>query len=80
LTDYERGIPGLRFIPIPVYLILDFVAAVFLIAAPFLFGFVSKGLNVWLPFVVVGVGVIILVLVSQTHAYMGTKASEKAAA
>jgi hypothetical protein len=80
LTDYERGIPGLKFIPMQVHLILDFVAAVFLIAAPFLFGFASQGLNVWLPFVVAGVGVILLVLVSQTRAYMKTKASEKAAA
>jgi len=74
LTDYERGIPGLKFIPMPVHLILDFVAAAFLVVAPFLFGFASQGLNVWLPFVVAGVGVIILVLVSQTHAYMKAKA------
>ena len=73
LTDYERGIPGLKFIPMPVHLFLDFVAAVFLIVAPFLFGFANQGLNVWLPFVIAGVGVIILVLVSQTHAYMKTK-------
>ena len=74
LTDYERGIPGLKFIPMPVHLILDFVAAAFLVAAPFLFGFANQGLNVWLPFVIAGVGVIILVLVSQTHAYMKAKA------
>ena len=74
LTDYERGIPGLKFIPMQVHLILDFVAAVFLIAAPFLFGFAGQGLNVWLPFVVAGVGVILLVLVSQTHAYQKAKA------
>ena len=74
LTDYERGIPGLKFIPMPVHLILDFVAAAFLVAAPFLFGFANRGMNVWLPFVVAGVGVIILVLVSQTHAYMKAKA------
>jgi len=74
LTDYERGIPGLKFIPMPVHLILDFVAAVFLVAAPFLFGFASQGFNVWLPFVVAGVGVILLVLVSQTHAYQKAKA------
>ena len=80
LTDYERGIPGLRFIPMQVHLILDFVAAVFLIAAPFLFGFASQGLNVWLPFIVAGVGVVLLVLISQTHAYMKSKASGKAAA
>src|SRR5213082_1196965 len=74
LTDYERGIPGLKFIPMPVHLILDFVAAVFLVAAPFLFGFANQGLNVWLPFVVAGVGVILLVIVSQTHAYQKMKA------
>src|SRR5437762_11310148 len=74
LTDYERGIPGLKFIPMPVHLILDFVAAAFLVAAPFLFGFANQGLNVWLPFVVAGVGVILLVLVSQTHAYQKAKA------
>ncbi len=74
LTDYERGIPGLKFIPMPVHLILDFVAAAFLVATPFLFGFANQGLNVWLPFVVAGVGVIILVLVSQTHAYQKAKA------
>ena len=74
LTNYERGIPRLKFIPMQVHLILDFVAAVFLIAAPFLFGFASQGLNVWLPFVIAGVGVVLLVLVSQTHAYMRAKA------
>ncbi len=74
LTDYERGIPGIKFIPMQVHLILDFVAAVFLIAAPFVFGFAGQGLNVWLPFVVAGVGVVLLVLVSQTHAYMKAKA------
>jgi hypothetical protein len=74
LTDYERGIPGLKFIPMQVHLILDFVAAVFLIAAAFLFGFAGQGLNVWLPCVVAGAGVILLVLVSQTHAYQKAKA------
>ena len=73
LTDYERGLPGLKFISMQVHLILDFIAAVFLIAAPFLFGFANQGLNVWLPFVVAGVGVILLVLVSQTHAYQKAK-------
>jgi hypothetical protein len=80
LTNYERGIPGIKFIPMPVHLILDFVAAAFLAVAPFLFGFANQGLNVWLPFVIAGVGVIMLVLVSQTHAYQKTRAREKATA
>ena len=67
LTDYERGIPALKFIPMPVHLILDFIASALLAASPFLFGFSNQAPNVWLPHVVAGVGVIILVLVSQTH-------------
>ena len=67
LTNYELGIPALRFIPMSVHLTVDFVAAAFLLVAPFLFGYSSQGLNVWLPQVLAGVGVIVLVLVSQTQ-------------
>ncbi len=67
LTNYERGIPGLKFIPMSVHLILDFVAAALLAASPFLFGFSNQAPNVWLPHVVAGITVILLVLVSQTH-------------
>ncbi len=73
LTNYERGIPAVKFIPMPVHLILDFVAAAFLAVAPFLFSYSNQGLNVWLPFVVAGVGVILLVIVSQTHPYLKAK-------
>jgi hypothetical protein len=74
LTNYERGLPALKFIPMPVHLVLDFVAAAFLVVAPFLFGLANQGLNVWLPFVIAGVGVILLVIVSQTHPYQKAKA------
>ncbi len=67
LTNYELGIPALRFIPMSVHLIVDFVASAFLAVAPCLFGYSSQGLNVWLPQVLAGVGVIVLVLVSQTQ-------------
>jgi hypothetical protein len=67
LTNYERGIPALKFIPMPVHLVLDFVASALLAVSPFLFGFAHQGLNVWLPDVIAGVGVILLVLVTQTH-------------
>jgi hypothetical protein len=50
-----------------VHLTVDFVAAAFLAVAPFLFGYVFEGLNVWLPQVVSGVGVMFLVLVSKTE-------------
>ena len=67
LTNYELGIPALRLIPMPVHLVFDFVASAFLAVAPFLFGYANEGLNVWLPQVIAGVAVIVLVLVSQTQ-------------
>ena len=67
LTNYELGIPGLKFIPMVAHLIFDFVAALFLAISPFIFGFSNRAPNVWLPHVIVGVIVILLVLVSQTR-------------
>lgn len=66
-TDYERGIPALKVIPMRVHLTFDFVASAFLAAAPFLFGYSNQGLNIWLPQVIAGVGVIALVLVTKTN-------------
>jgi hypothetical protein len=74
LTNYERGIPGLKFIPMPAHLILDFVAAALLAASPFLFGFSNQAPNAWLPHVVAGITVILLVLVSQTRPQVKEKA------
>jgi hypothetical protein len=73
LTNYERGIPGLRFIPMPAHLIFDFVAAALLAVAPFLFSYSNQGLNVWLPQVIAGVAVILLVIVSQTRPHLNEK-------
>lgn len=70
LTRYELGIPGVKFIPMPFHLVIDFIAAVLLAASPFIFGFYTRPLNVWLPHLVVGIVVIIVVLVSQTHPRM----------
>jgi len=64
LTDYELGIPGVKFIPMSVHLTVDFVASAFLALAPFLFGYSNEGVNVWLPQVIAGVAVMLLVLVS----------------
>ncbi len=74
-TDYERGLPGFRLIPMRIHLMFDFVASAFLAAAPFLFGYWSDGLNVWLPQVAAGVGVILLVLVSKTEPTLATRAN-----
>src|SRR5438105_1000286 len=70
LTNYELGLPVLKFIPMPVHLIIDVVAAALLAVSPFVFGFSNNPLNVWLPHVVSGIGVIVLVLVTQTRPYM----------
>lgn len=67
LTRYELGIPAIKFIPMPYHLIFDFVAAALLAASPFLFGFYHNTLNVWLPHLISGLVVIVLVLVSQTQ-------------
>jgi hypothetical protein len=49
------------------HLTVDFAAAVLLVVAPFLFGYSNQGLKVWLPQVIAGVTVILLVLDSQTE-------------
>lgn len=67
LTRYELGIPAVKFIPMPYHLIFDFVAAALLAASPFLFGFYHSAPNVWLPHLIAGLVVIVLVLVSQTQ-------------
>lgn len=74
LTNYELGIPGLKFIPMSLHLIFDFVASALLAASPFLFGFYHQAPNVWLPHLISGVTVILLVLVSQTQSRLSAKA------
>lgn len=75
VTKYELGVPGIKFLPMPYHLVIDFVAAAFLAASPWIFGFASKPLNVWLPHLVVGIVVIVVVLVSQTHPRMAATAA-----
>ncbi|MFJ2533841.1 SPW repeat domain-containing protein [Microbacterium maritypicum] len=62
-TKYEWGPFG--FIPMPVHLVFDIVASLFLALSPWIFGFASEAPNVWLPHVVVGAAVIVVVLFSQ---------------
>lgn len=67
LINYELAVPAWRVILMPAHLTLDFAAAVLLAVAPLLFGCSHLGLNVWLPEVIVGVAVILLMLVLQTE-------------
>lgn len=62
-TKYEWGPFGV--IPMPVHLVFDVVASLFLALSPWLFGFAAEAPNVWLPHVVVGIAVILVVLFSQ---------------
>jgi cyanate permease len=51
----------------PYHLVIDFVAASLLALSPWLFGFMDEKINAWMPHVVVGVVVILVVLVSKTQ-------------
>ncbi len=65
LTKYEWGV--FKVVPMSYHLIVDFLAALFLAASPFIFGFFRDSLNVWLPHLIVGIVVILVVIVSQTQ-------------
>lgn len=64
-TKYEWGL--VRVLGMPYHLIFDVVASVFLAASPFLFGFSGMAPNVWVPHVVVGLTVILVVIFSKTQ-------------
>jgi hypothetical protein len=65
LTRYELG--ALKMIPMSAHLIVDIVSSIFLAASPFLFGFSDEPSNVWLPHVIVGVGYLLVSLMTQTE-------------
>ncbi len=63
-TKYEWG--AIRVLGMPYHLVFDVLASLLLAASPWLFGFYDpSALNVWLPHVVVGVAVIIVVIFSK---------------
>lgn len=64
-TRYEWGL--VKVLGMPYHLIFDVLASVFLAASPFIFGFADEALNVWLPHVVVGITVILVVIFSQSQ-------------
>lgn len=65
-TRYEWGL--VKVLGMPYHLIIDGVASIVLVLSPFIFGFYDPDMwNVWVPHVVVGIAVIIVVIFSQTH-------------
>ena len=64
LTNYEWGIYTV--LPMSYHLVVDTLAAIFLAASPWLFGFSDEKAAAWIPHVAAGVAVILVVLVSQT--------------
>lgn len=65
-TKYEWGL--VKVLGMPYHLIVDVIASVALATSPFIFGFYDMNMwNVWLPHVVVGITVIIVVIFSQTQ-------------
>lgn len=64
-TNYEWGV--FKVLSMPYHLMIDFAAAAVLAASPWIFGFHDQKVNAWLPHVVVGLIVMLVVLVSQTQ-------------
>jgi hypothetical protein len=65
-TKYEWGI--VKLMSMPVHLVIDLIAAALLALSPFIFGFYDvNNANQWLPHVVVGITVILVVIFSQTQ-------------
>jgi hypothetical protein len=65
ITRYEWGV--IKLISMPYHLVIDFLAALFLALSPFLFRFSNREPNAWLPHVVVGIAVLLVVVVSKTR-------------
>lgn len=63
LTQYELGV--FKLIDFQYHLAIDVLAAVFLAVSPFLFGFIDQAVNAWLPHILVGVVVVLVVMFSQ---------------
>lgn len=61
---YSTGV--LQLIPVKLHLTIDFLAGVFLLVSPWLFGFHVDKTNAWVPHVVVGAALIVVSLVTQT--------------
>jgi hypothetical protein len=76
-TNYEWGV--IKVLDMRYHLVVDLLASLFLAASPFLFGFSSEASSHWLPHVVVGLVVVLVVLVSQTAPGYGSATGQGSA-
>lgn len=63
LTKYELGV--FKVLNFRYHLVIDIIASVLLILSPFLFGFINEAPNAWVPHIVVGIAVILVVIFSK---------------
>ncbi len=63
MTRYELGLA--KILPMRMHLMNDYIASIFLALSPFIFGFNDRPANVWMPHVIVGLGVFIVSLLTQ---------------
>lgn len=66
-TNYELGV--LKILPIKLHLMNDYVVSAFFALSPWLFGFSNGPANLWLPFLVIGVVVFIVSLMTKTQPF-----------
>lgn len=63
-TNYSLGM--IKFLPMRIHLMNDYVASLFLALSPFLFGFHDGPSNQWMPHVVVGLAIFVLSLLTRS--------------
>lgn len=65
LTNYEWGV--FKVINMKYHLVIDILASSLLALSPWLFGFADEAWNAWVPHVVVGLTVILVVICSKSQ-------------
>ena len=62
-TNYELGV--LKILPMKVHLMNDYAVSTFFAISPWLFGFSHGPASVWMPFLVIGVVVLVVSLMTR---------------